>query len=71
MHEGGFSVRRTSDDELVFLRPDGREIPPSPSLPLARTDTGSIRAHPLMTGTGERMDLAACVDAVFAAAGSG
>ena len=31
LHEGGFGLTRTSDDSLVFRRPDGRVIPTVPS----------------------------------------
>jgi hypothetical protein len=29
VHEGGFGIRRNSDDEIYFVRPDGRVIPRS------------------------------------------
>lgn len=29
LHEGGFSIRQLDDGTLMFLRPDGRVIPPS------------------------------------------
>jgi hypothetical protein len=71
VHEGGYSVRRTSASRLEFRRPDGRLIPLSPGLPSQQSRHGGsshpIHAGPLLTGTGERMDLALCVDAVFAA----
>ncbi|MEK6271100.1 MAG: DUF222 domain-containing protein [Actinomycetota bacterium] len=72
VHEGGFSVRRTPAGELEFRRPDGRVIPASPPLPPPRRRSAQpIPAGPLLTGTGERMDLALCVDAVYAATGRG
>jgi hypothetical protein len=72
VHEGGFSVRRAPASELEFRRPDGRLIPPSPPLPTPRAATAQrIPAGPLLTGTGERMDLALCVDAVYAATDRG
>jgi hypothetical protein len=72
VHEGGFSVRRTPASELEFRRPDGRLIPVSPPLPPPRRDSAQpIPAGPLLTGTGERMDLALCVDAVYAATDRG
>jgi HNH endonuclease len=72
VHEGGFSVRRTPAGELEFRRPDGRLIPVSPRLPPARPRfVKPIPAGPLLTGTGERMDLALCVDAVYAATDRG
>jgi uncharacterized protein DUF222/HNH endonuclease len=72
VHEGGFSVRRAPTGEHEFRRPDGRLIAPAPPLP----SSGAARPHltpagPLLTGTGERMDLAMCVDAVFAATDRG
>ncbi len=71
LHEGGYSVRRRTASELEFRRPDGRPIPVSPQLPAAAGEAAPSQAGPLMAGTGERMDLAACVDAVFAATGGG
>jgi hypothetical protein len=72
VHEGGFSVRRTPAGELEFRRPDGRVIRPSPLLPPARAAPAQPSpSGPLLTGTGERMDLAMCVDAVFAATDRG
>jgi hypothetical protein len=72
VHEGGFSVRRTPSGKLEFRRPDGRLIPVSPPLPPPRPRFARpVRAGPLLTGTGERMDLALCVDAVYAAVGRG
>ena len=78
VHEGGFIVRRTPTGELEFMRPDGRLIAPSPPLPPPRAVPTSrkssaqpIAAGPLLTGTGERMNLAMCVDAVFAATDRG
>jgi Domain of unknown function (DUF222)/HNH endonuclease len=69
LHEGGFEVERLAGDELVFRRPDGRAIPRSPRLPPVPPvpERALPAAGPLLTGTGERMDLRACVDAVFAA----
>src|SRR5690606_34713481 len=32
LHEGGFSITRTDDGELVFKRPDGRRIAPNGSV---------------------------------------
>jgi hypothetical protein len=67
VHEGGYSVHRATAGRLEFRRPDGRTIPISPPLPSPREPSRPIHAGPLLTGTGERMDLAMCVDAVFAA----
>ena len=72
VHEGGYSVRRTPVGELEFRRPDGRLIPTSPPLPPARPrSTQPSPAGPLLTGTGERMNLGLCVDAVSAATDRG
>jgi uncharacterized protein DUF222/HNH endonuclease len=72
VHEGGLSVRRTPASELEFLRPDGRLIPVSPPLPPPRPRSAPpVPAGPLLTGTGERMDLGLCVDAVYAATDRG
>lgn len=71
LHEGGYSVGRRTASELEFRRPDGRRIPASPSLPAAGGAPAPRGAGPLMAGDGGPMDLAACVDAVFAAAGGG
>jgi hypothetical protein len=68
VHEGGFSVARGADRRLVFRRPDGVEIPSSPPLPRAGSPPDAAR--PVLTGDGERMDLAACTDAVLAATGA-
>jgi hypothetical protein len=71
-HEGGFAVRCTPAGELEFQRPDGRVIAPSPPLPNFREASAQpTPAGPLLTGTGERMNLAMCVDAVFAATDRG
>jgi Domain of unknown function (DUF222)/HNH endonuclease len=73
LHEGGYSVtRRAADDRLEFRRQDGSAIPVSPPLPSARQPRADgTGGGALMTGTGETMDLASCVDAVFAATGRG
>jgi hypothetical protein len=42
LHEGGFSVERTSAGAVVFRRPDGRPIDVSP--PLAWTGTQIVPA---------------------------
>ncbi|MGH2926298.1 MAG: DUF222 domain-containing protein [Solirubrobacterales bacterium] len=69
LHEGGYSVkRRAADGRLDFRRPDGHAIPVSPRLPPAGEPPAAVTVRgPLMAGTGETMDLASCVDAVFAA----
>lgn len=67
LHEGGFSVRRGRDRRLRFRRPDGALIELAPSLPQPRPGTRPRASVPLLTGSGEQMDLAACVDAVLTA----
>jgi hypothetical protein len=75
VHEGGFSVRHELGG-LVFRDPRGSRLDSAPALP--GSDEADLRrrnrlagleigAGTLLTGTGERMDLACCVDAVFAA----
>jgi hypothetical protein len=74
VHEGGFSVHRKPDGELIFRNPRGERLANAP-----KTRRGSLRElltrnhdagleidhETLLTGTGERMDLPACVDAVY------
>jgi hypothetical protein len=72
VHEGGFSVARGLDDKLIFWDPAGVEIPRVPEArgalpPVERTTV----AGPLHTGSGEPMDLRACVDAAVDAVVSG
>jgi hypothetical protein len=69
LHEGDYKLEVDPDGALVFRHPQGWRIVDSPSLPggdasALRTGTG-----PLFTGTGERMRLGPCVEAVFAATG--
>jgi hypothetical protein len=71
VHEGGYSVRALPRGGHEFRRPNGRAVPVSPSLPPARARPDRARAGPLLTGSGEPMDLASCVDAVLAATGCG
>ncbi|MGH2954984.1 MAG: DUF222 domain-containing protein [Solirubrobacterales bacterium] len=74
VHEGGFSVERDESGVLHFRRPDGTLLPGSPSPP--RSDTQALRDHngargleitsdAYLAGSGEGMDLDACVDAVL------
>ena len=69
LHEGGYALEVEPDGELVFWHPSGWRIADSPPLPGADATALRIGTGPLLTGTGERMQLAACVDAVFAATG--
>lgn len=82
LHEGGFTIRPAPGGELGFRSPYGFMLEPSP--PLGRLRAGSerlvdgnrtrgvdIRADACLAGTGERMDLAACVDAASAVVGTG
>ena len=65
VHEGGYSMSRAPEGCLVFRRPDGAEVLPSPPLP--RSTPPQLRAGPLLTGAGEKMDLRSCTEAVLAA----
>jgi hypothetical protein len=68
VHEGGYSLGRGADGRLRFARPDGVEVPSSPRL---RSSTPPrLRAGPVLTGTGERMDSRCCTVAVLAATGA-
>jgi hypothetical protein len=68
VHEGGYSLGRGADGRLRFARPDGVEVPSSPRL---RSSTPPrLRAGPVLTGTGERMDSRCCTEAVLAATGA-
>jgi Domain of unknown function (DUF222)/HNH endonuclease len=81
VHEGGFSMERDRLGRRIFMRPDGlkleqspRSEPPSRSRQPGRSGwskRGAAARHagPLLSGTGEPMDLASCVDAVLAAIG--
>jgi hypothetical protein len=74
VHEGGFSVQRMHRGEVVFRDPRGERLVTAPQLPhgshrkLRRRnrDAGpGIDHETLLIGTGEKMDLVACVDAVY------
>jgi Domain of unknown function (DUF222)/HNH endonuclease len=69
LHEGDYKLEVDPDGALVFRHPRGWRIADAPPLP--RGDVLALRtgAGPLFTGTGERMRLGPCVDAVFAATG--
>lgn len=68
VHEGGFAVARdAADGGLRFRWPDGAPMPCSPSRSASARGLAKRRAGPLLTGTGESMDLRLCVDAVLAA----
>ena len=73
VHEGGFAVTGNANSELVFRDPRGMKLENASQLPrgspreLRRRsrDAGlSLGPDTLLIGTGERMDLRACVDAV-------
>ena len=76
VHEGGFSVERLPSEEVVFRDPHGRRLRnssaaphASPSRLRARNRKAGLEIGPdtLLIGSGERMDLALCVDAVAGA----
>jgi hypothetical protein len=76
VHEGGFSVRRDAGGALRFFAPDGSLLPASPSppssdpvqLPAANRARGlAIDRETVLTGSGAKMDLRLCVDAVLTA----
>ncbi|MQA72815.1 MAG: DUF222 domain-containing protein [Solirubrobacterales bacterium] len=70
VHEAGFSLALDADGRRRFARPDGSSIPVSPlPPPVDRAELPPARA-PTLTGTGEKVDLGMCVDAVLVA-GSG
>jgi hypothetical protein len=74
VHEGAFSVARRPDGELVFRNPQGKRLVNSPKPAPGdhrevrrrnRTAGLEIGAETILHGTGERMNLAGCVDAVI------
>lgn len=80
VHEGGFSVTRLPDGGLVFRNPRGERLEDVPRRPRGspaqlrtrnRDASLAIDHETLLTGTGEKMDLAACVDAVYGACATG
>jgi uncharacterized protein DUF222/HNH endonuclease len=73
VHEGGFSVEQLPSEEVVFRDPRGRRL--RNSSPASHTSVSRLCARnreagleigpdTLLIGSGERMDLAPCVDAV-------
>lgn len=64
VHEGGFAVERTAAGALVFRNPRGERLDNSPKLPPGSPRALPFSERPLWTGSGERMDLDACVYAV-------
>jgi hypothetical protein len=69
VHEGGFSIEADLLGRRVFTRPDGVQLEqsprPEPTSRPRRSPAAARRAGPLLSGTGEPMDLALCVDAVL------
>lgn len=74
VHEGGFSLERGRLGRLVFRDPRGNRLEPAPApgngdrAELRRRNHRAgleIDAETLLKGTGEKMDLPACVDGVF------
>lgn len=77
-HEEGYSIERDADGRLVFRTPRGFPIPAAPMLGpgsldalAARNRARGVAPAPdaVITGTGEKMNLGYCVDAVLAAVG--
>jgi hypothetical protein len=71
VHEGGYAVEGSPSGELSFRSRRGRVIANAPQLPRGDGAALPTKGGPLLTGTGEKMDLRSCVDAVFAATGRG
>ncbi len=69
VHEGGFSVEPNGGGGARFRRPGGGPIPAAPK-PRPATAPRLARTGSPLAGTGEKMDLAACVDAVLSAGSS-
>lgn len=79
-HEHGHAIERDDHGRLVFRSPFGSPVPAAPPLGPCSADglANGNRARgvspgpdAILTGTGERMDLRLCVDAVLAAVGFG
>lgn len=71
VHEGGFSVWRDPNGRRRFARPDRTPIPDCPRPPRLDSGRSLPAAKKLLTGTGEAMDVRACVDAVLVATAPG
>ena len=58
MHEGGFSLRRDRDGQIVVADPRGRRLSACPTLPGGRPDALAepTCAQAPAPGTGERLD---------------
>jgi hypothetical protein len=68
VHEGGIEIALDGDGRHRFTRPDGKTIPQSPVPPeLGRPPLRSAASSRSWSGSGEPMDLAACVDAAVTA----
>ena len=67
VHEGGFYVTREGTGPPVFRGPDGSDIANSPKPPWVKRGLPRTTVERVLTGTGEKMDLSYCVDAVIAA----
>jgi uncharacterized protein DUF222/HNH endonuclease len=80
VHEGGFSIERSAGGEISVRHPGGWRIPavarhpqshPSRLAARSRRAGVAIDHETCLGGDGEPMDLAACVDAVYAAVDGG
>jgi Domain of unknown function (DUF222)/HNH endonuclease len=71
VHEGGFSVSVDDAGRRRFAGTDGTLIPESPSSRAGPHPLRGLEAGPLLAGSGEKMDLRSCVDAVLVATGRG
>ena len=69
VHEGGYSLDVTTEGRRRFCDPAGAEVPASPPPP-SHPPPLAPAARGLLTGTGEKMDLGYCVDAVLGATDS-
>jgi Domain of unknown function (DUF222)/HNH endonuclease len=76
LHEGGYSLSLDASGRPRFADARGAPIPSSPQPPRShpsrllganRWRGHAIDAHTTLTGSGEKMDFAACVDAVLVA----
>jgi hypothetical protein len=66
-HDGGYSVTRSPSGRIEWRRPDGQPLSPAPS---RRAQPPPPAERPLLTGSGERMHLGNCVEAVLVATGN-